>query len=112
MSLITNSVERIKTFFEQLKRKLYNSAGGARLTPSRTGPTLQQLRERPEYQFASNMSEFLQKILLESGTNVNKYLSEDGVFLVRCYPAGGDGELGSSADRIFEVSSQITYREL
>jgi len=32
VSLITQSIERIKTFFEQLKRKLYNSAGGARLS--------------------------------------------------------------------------------
>ena len=74
--------------------------------------TLQELSESPEYQFATDMAEFLQKILFESGINAHNYLSEDSVFLVRCYPAGGEGELGTSADRIFEVSSQITYEEL
>ena len=32
VSLVNLCVERIKTFFEQLKRKLYNAAGGARLS--------------------------------------------------------------------------------
>ena len=32
VSLIVASVDRIKTFFEQLKRKLYNAAGRARLS--------------------------------------------------------------------------------
>ena len=32
VSLVSACVERIKTFFEQLKRKLYSAAGGARLS--------------------------------------------------------------------------------
>lgn len=89
VSLVVSSVERIKTFFEQLKRKLYNASGGARLSQTRSATaaaTLESIRESQEYKFASNMAIFLDTLMQENSNALNKYLSESGnVFLCHCY---------------------------
>ena len=46
VSLINASIDRIKSFFEQMKRKLYSTAGGARMSQSRAATaSLAQIRE-------------------------------------------------------------------
>lgn len=64
VSLVAASVERIKFFFEQLKRKLYNTSGGARLSQNRSATaSLEAIRGSQEYQFAVNMALFLDSLL-------------------------------------------------
>ena len=117
VSLLVSCVERIKTFFEQLKRNLYNATGAALMSQSRskTHQTVEAVKESKEYQFATHMAKFLDNLLQEKGTSLNKYLSQtDGVFLCHCFAAGGQptDTTNPQGDRIFEVESQIKYEQL
>ena len=69
------------------------------------------------------MVNFLEDILENRNTNINRYLSQrEGILLVRCYPADFDPGLGAvnmlndfsaqQGDRIFEVQADIRYHEL
>ena len=88
MSMLTNTVERIKSFFEQLRRKLYSRGrdGQASFTGSRTRvDSTNNSGEYKEYTFADSMSQFLEMMLQESTTTLNKYVNHKGFLLIRCY---------------------------
>ena len=67
------------------------------------------------------MVNFLEDILENRNTNINRYMSQrEGSLLVRCYPADlGIGAVNmlsdisaQQGDRIFEVNADIRYHEL
>ena len=63
------------------------------------------------------MAKFLDNILEESQNSIfNKYLRHSGgTFLCRCYSTGSPQdppEFQNQADRIFEIQSETSYREL
>ena len=56
------------------------------------------------------MALYLESMLQEKNTGLNKYLSlTDPTFQCRCYPAGGEGDMANAGDRIFEVNSDVQY---
>jgi hypothetical protein len=79
--LLASSIERIKSFFELIRRKIYLSGE----------------QHSKEYIFADQMALFLDTVLIESSTGFNKFVSKnEGVLLVRCYSIGGhEGEFMS-----------------
>ena len=120
MTILTNTVERIKSFFEQLRRKLYSGGGRVAhgITATRQRQNINQTNEAGEYKeyvFADNMAQFLEMTLQESVTTLNKYLNQaDGVLLVRCYPVdqGMNDQEHDQGNRIFSVNSNVKYAEL
>ena len=72
---------------------------------------MDSVRESKEYQFASQMAQFLESLLQEKSTNLNKYLNQTGgALLCHCFAAGNQINDGlPQGDRIFEVDAQIKY---
>lgn len=96
--LLASSIERVKSFFELVRRKVYLSGES----------------HAKEYVIADQMALFLDTVLVESSTGFNKFASKnEGVLLVRCYSIGGnEGEFTNQGDRLFEVSTGINYAQL
>ena len=97
-----------------MSRTKQNSIGSKSTTAvSHSNQSPQELKE---YQFAENMSLYLENILQETSLDINKYLSASNeVLLCRCYPVGNgteNGEFFNSGDRIFQINANITYKEL
>jgi hypothetical protein len=72
--LLSCSIDRVKTFFETLRRKTYLSSSSSGISISR------------EHNFADQVALFLEEVLKNSDTELNRFAAKnDSQLLVNCY---------------------------
>ena len=124
LTMLNTTIERIKTFFEQMKQKIqYQNRGSALMTSgfgSKSSSTTQataSYQDLKEYQFSGNMVQYLDHVVSEASLDLNAYLGDqNGVILCRCYAScfgtTDTIEYSNIGDKIFQINSAISYEEL